>query len=700
MVHKIVKLIFLFILMIFIAIFAVNLKGNIETNMLKTILPESISQHIVPIANKSLSTVRIVFEAETFEELENLKSSFMDSVDKDFFEPITIDISKIGQLYLTSPTNFLSDKTRKMLKEDRFDEIYEQGLQSLYNPGEIQLSTLDKDPYLLFDDFINSIRNNISDTNFDKNYDTLSLKIKSNEGLSPDLANKKIAELMSFKSAYGNIYFSGTPVHSYVTSKNAAFDINLICLFSSIFILCLIYFYFRNIKLILPIVLSIIFGLLTGYVTTKLWFSNFQIITMVFSTALIGIGIDYSFHYIFAEKIDKDFIKNLALSLFTTIIPFGLMYITGIQLLCQIAVFTISGLIAIFLFVIIFYPCFDFPKPRNIIIPNFKLYRFVLYILIIVSLFGFFRLKFNDSLTSLYTPSKNLLHAEQLYNQVSGADNRNTQILVVKGDNLEDILVNEEKIIDCLNPKNYISLSKFIPSTQRQKENFELVNNLYVHNLYKYGEILTQKQIFELKNKEFSPVIFEVKAFPYLSELLLDDNTSLILVFDQGNIPNSINIKTDVEKFLKSYRIKLLKIFPVVLSILVGILSFLYGLKRGLQLIIPPAIGIFSAIGLSCLLGQELNLFSLIALFLVLGFTMDYSIFRVTNAKHVEDAVLVSCLTTSFSFLMLSFTGFKLLSAISLILFLGITISYLAFSLFKKDYMVESNHENNQEIKQ
>ena len=47
-----------------------------------------------------------------------------------------------------------------------------------------------------------------------------------------------------------------------------------------------------------------------GFVAVNLFFESFQLITMVFSTTLIGIGIDYSYHYFFAEKIDKTFIKN------------------------------------------------------------------------------------------------------------------------------------------------------------------------------------------------------------------------------------------------------------------------------------------------------------------------------------------------------------------------------------------------------
>ena len=49
--------------------------------------------------------------------------------------------------------------------------------------------------------------------------------------------------------------------------------------------------------------------------------------------------------------------------------------------------------------------------------------------------------------------------------------------------------------------------------------------------------------------------------------------------------------------------------------------------------------------------------------------------------RQRSDAVFMSALSTAFSFLLLSFTGFKLISSLALTLFLGITVSYL-LSLF------------------
>lgn len=693
MVHQIkfLKLIVLFAIMALFVFLSFTLKGNVETNLLKTILPSDIaaSTDIIPIANKSASVIKVVFEADSVQNLDKLRDNFIDSVDKNYFEINKPDVSNLLNQYLSHPANFLSDSARELLKNEKYDEVYARSLQALYNPTGIQLSAIDKDPYLFVDDFIlaNSKFYRTVSSSDDKYYDFLSVKIKSKEGLSPDLSNKKIAEIVQLQKSLTNssskIYLAGSPVHSYTTSTNSVVSINIICFLSTLLIAIMTYYYFRSIKVLIPIALSIIFGMLTGYVATKLWFDNFQIITMVFSTTLIGIGIDYSYHYCFSDKFDKRFIKNLSLSLLTTIVPFALLYLTGIELLKQIAVFTVFGLSAIYALVVFFYPCFDFPKPKQSIKFPQKIYKITLIILMLLSVAGCVRLHFNDSLTALYTPSKKLLNAEKLFNEVSGNFSQNTQFITIKGAAFEEILQREEKVCENLTQHKieYLALSKFIPSKSRQAENFALVKKLYVNNPDAYRGILSAGQIANLKKQTFSPVEFNINSYPYLSDFMLNPTTSLILVFTPDNISvdedfaHVVNLRSDIEKYMQKYREILFAIFPFVFLILV--LVVVYALKRNLKLLLPPVLGIFGAAGLTSFILGELNLFSLISLYLVLGFTMDYSIFRAGGSRHVEDAIFISALTTAFSFLMLSTTGFKLLESISLVLFFGILISYI-----------------------
>ena len=147
-----------------------------------------------------------------------------------------------------------------------------------------------------------------------------------------------------------------------------------------------------------------------------------------------------------------------------------------------------------------------------------------------------------------------------------------------------------------------------------------------------------------------------------------------------------INIKSDLENYMKNYRQKLIMLFPAVLIILFGFLSFIYNIKKASKVLMPPITGIIFALFINNLIFGEINLFGIITLFLILGFTMDYSIFRISGEEKIEDAILTSALTTSVSFLLLIFAGFKLLSTMAVILFFGILTSYITgYLIFRKE---------------
>ena len=168
-------------------------KGHIETNLLKTLLPDKVtnSADIVSIANKSSSIIKVVFESDTQDNLEELKQNFNNKINTEYFEINKPDVSKLLDKYLSQPANFLSEKTIKLLTEKKYDEIYSKSIENLYNPTGIQLTTLDKDPFLLLDDFILSNKKISNNTDYmnGKYYDFMTLKSKNNDALSPDLSN-------------------------------------------------------------------------------------------------------------------------------------------------------------------------------------------------------------------------------------------------------------------------------------------------------------------------------------------------------------------------------------------------------------------------------------------------------------------------------------------------------------------------------
>lgn len=684
---KIVKIVSLFFIIIcfFFIIFFKEVK--FETNLVKTILPSNIEnlEDILLISDKSSSVIKAVFEGG-----ETQKENFLQKLDPEIFEVNKIDFSKYVSEYKKSSNNFLSDDDKKLTENKKYNEIYNNALKELYNPLSFQILPFDKDPYFLLQNFL--IKNKLP-KNENNEQTTSEIIIKNQQGLSPELINKEIKKLICLQKELSTknekIYLSGTPVHSYYTSRNAIISINIISVLSLLLIFLITYFYFKNIKIILPIMLSICFGVLTGVCAVKLCFQNFQTVTLVFSTALIGLGIDYSYHYFFHLKRDKIFIKNLTFSLVTTIIPFLFFYFSGIELLKQIAVFSIAGLISIYFFVLVYYPFFNFPSSLKNIKINTKIIKLILILLLISGITGLFKLNFNDSLSAFYIPSKKLLEAENIYNEVKGIKNVSSQIIEISGKNMEEILQREEETAIKFKEQNieYIALSKFFPSAKKQRENYESVKKLYKNNLYKFKNILSIDQIKKLKQQKFT-----VLKAPYINEFMLNENTSLMFVFSSKEINiekdgvKIVNIKQNIENYLKEYRYKILKIFPLMLFSVLMLLCLFFGVKKGIQIFLPSFFGMFTALGLASLIMGEINLFTLISLFLVLGFTIDYAVFKSEAAENNDNSVLVSCVTTAFSFLLLSLTSFKLISSIAIILFSGIIVSYLCCTvMFKKD---------------
>ena len=125
---------------------------------------------------------------------------------------------------------------------------------------------------------------------------------------------------------------------------------------------------------------------------------------------------------------------------------------------------------------------------------------------------------------------------------------------------------------------------------------------------------------------------------------------------------------------------------PAVILLLFTVTAIIYKAKNAAKLITPSLVGILTSLGLTGLLFGEINFFCIISLYLILGFTMDYSIFRNSKEKNYEDSIFTAALTTSISFLLLSFTGFKLLCVMAIVLFFGIITSYITgYLIFRKN---------------
>ena len=688
-----------------------------ETNILKAVLTNSTTDTIlVDLSKRQSNKINVVFESEDYEKLDYAFKNFFEKLDKNAFYTDNTDVVPMLEAYKKYRSGLLSQHSANLIKTNQYETLKQEAYERLYNPMGLTLLPLDKDPFLLLTDYVVSFgsASGIQETEKDDKYYRLAqFNIKKELALSPTLLNERMKELAALKDAVSGedvkIYIAGAPVHTYYASSKSMTEINLICVLSSLFIIFLCKFYFNSFKILIPIGASLALAMYTGYLTTSVFFDSIHILTFVFASTLIGICVDYCLHYFAHNRDLKLIMPSLTQSLLTTVCAFFVLLLSNIELLKQISTYTITGLVTVYLTVVLFYPLLC--KNINLsYLREFKFralgikYRYLsVAAMVVIAAAGMFNLKFNDDIKDMYVPPKSLAMSEKLYAQLSQTD-FNLNFIITTAPDKQKLLEKEENTGALLREKNieYYALSRFVPSIKQQTENRKLVKKLYKNSLKPYASAFLPQKSIEALLKEQPPREFltlENSNFKMLKDFLYNDNTSVMVVngdintIKQALEPENdsitvINLKNDISQKVGSCRKVCLILFAPAILLLYVILAFIYRPVNAFKIILPSFLGAMFSIGLIGLSGKGLNLFHVLALFLIIGFTMDYSIFRFngSNSSNSKAAVLISCATSVFSFFLLSMTSFKLISSLGFILWVGLLSSYiLSLLLISKD---------------
>ena len=146
MVSMIKRIIFITISIIFF-LSAIIFTKPVETELMKAFIsPHSkFEENLLKLADISSKKINIIAEAQTLDELENLKSEFAGD-NQNFGEIIDI--------YKKYPANFLSENKKSLIKNKNYNQLEQEGLEGIYNPIGIYAAPINKDPYLLATDFV------------------------------------------------------------------------------------------------------------------------------------------------------------------------------------------------------------------------------------------------------------------------------------------------------------------------------------------------------------------------------------------------------------------------------------------------------------------------------------------------------------------------------------------------------------------
>ena len=705
-----------FIAVVFtMAVFVYLNPPKTETNILRAILSNSNTDEIlVTLSEKHSGRLNVIFEADEPEKISAAKNDFLEKLPSGTFKPdlaASGDFKQILNTYKDYHRNLLSPDTRNELAREDFEAVKLEGIERVYNPLSVNIIPLEKDPFYLFNDFLTSLSDgdNTGITEKDgKFYEILALNLYEKTALSPTLLNEQMKKVVEAKneieeaSPDTKIYLAGPPVHTYFASSKSMLEINIICILSTIFIILLCKLYFKSLKMLIPVSLSLALGFLSGYLVTSLVFKTIHILTFVFSTTLIGICIDYSLHYFAHENNLKSIFKSLTASMLTTVCAFLILLFSDIELLKQIAIYTATGLFSVYLFVVLFYPVLckkigceiqntaDISKLFSLKL-SLRQKRIFVCVIVFLSIIGFFRLNFNDDIRNMYKPSKPLIDSEKIYSDLTGGT-QSTKFIIADAPDTQSLLEKEEDLTRHIKQEDYIALSKFVPSIKQQKQNLKLRRILYKKELNNYASFLPVKYRERLLKENYPAEFLLPERLPAkISEnFLIKSNQSVtILKKSDKKLENKviaadgaifIDLQKDISQRVKTCRQNCLKLIIPIFAFLFLAMSLAFKPKNTVKIILPSILGGIFTLSLLGLFQVDVNLFHVLSLFLITGFSLDYSIFRFNSAKNTQRsraAVLMSCATTVFSFLLLAMTSFKLVSSLGFMLSCGLITSYI-----------------------
>ena len=530
-------------------------------------------------------------------------------------------------------------------------------------------------------------------------------------------------------------YFSGIPFHSYESSSGAQSEISVISTATLVLILFIFLYAFRS---PLPVIASIAailisLGMATG--TALLIFRDIHIITFVFGTTLIGTCVDYSVHFFVYWKgntalksgaeIRAHIIKNVTMSFISTQVCFVVFLFAPFPILKQFAIFCMAGLLSSYLSFFCIYPRFKVPpegKRKTVKIPgagkstipkavlwinNHKPVLLAAMIIVIAALLikNSSDIKIENNLSSLYTMSDSLLESEKRTSRALGYGSPGWYY-IVSGSTIDETLENEERLALRLeqeksrgNLEAYLSTSFFVPSIKTQKRNYSAMKALlplaasqFEHLGFSPKDAAHYAQSFEMEfaAAENYCLIGDAPSNAGISNLWIGkqdgsyyscvmpikprDETVFRSIAGEFDNVHFINKSKDIGRDMDTLTKTMLLLFAAAYIIVSVTIFLLYPRLDSVKICSVPFLLVLAALAVLAANSISIGFFSVAALVLVFGLSLDYIFFLTGKKSRTEKNFTLLGVTVSFLTTLLSFGALALSSFMPVHIF-GLTVS-------------------------
>ena len=141
-----------------------------------------------------------------------------------------------------------------------------------------------------------------------------------------------------------------------------------------------------------------------------------------------------------------------------------------------------------------------------------------------------------------------------------------------------------------------------------------------------------------------------------------------------------VDRKTEFSQLFSEYRVYLSYLLGLAVLLIAAIYLWRYRLPHGLVCLVPTLLSLAMGVAALGYSGHNLNLFSLLALVLVLGIGINYTLFF-TNPRGTPTtsmfAIFMAVVTTLLTFGMLVFSSTQAISSFGIVLSCGILTAFL-----------------------
>lgn len=657
-------------------------------------------------------------------------------------------IESIVSDYLKYPYAFISDQYRQQLKAGDTKSIFNYQFNLLNEVGSPWVAaTLETDKTLAMADFFNQqhlptpkfkqdngfLIATSEDSTGPQRYYVLVNFVSNDIGLDLNVAQsiaKNIATLKrdALSESTGVEYLAtGAAFFTASASSSAEQEMALFGAISILATLLLILIIFRSALSVLCTLFVVFVSMLYGYTALRLFFSEVNVLTLVFAVTLIGIAADYSFHALselrFAEVIKRNPLSNIHSSLLlgfaTTTAGYLILAFTPLALFKQIAVFTMAGLFGAVLCVLLVYPSLvtlltksspsipSFIKRLNQLqlkwlnlAVNFK-WQVVLLALLLA---GLTLLDNDNDPRHFYKASDELVTQQQTISQLLDA-RWDSSYLLVAGASEQQVLEKMELLLAPLEQLkinkdivNYSSISQWLPSIAAQKKTQQLISTAIKNGVFaQLSSVLGHPTLggafSDYKQLNFATWQRSKVASLFADQWLQIDNRYYSVIKLQG-IDNPTVLKNTIKDYndvvfvdkvesvtdqIGQFTGQLVFIYIFALSAAMVVFWLRYGLLNACIAVSRPLIAIAIALLLSAWFYDALTVFNYVAGILILALGLDYCVFYAEHGlcEKITLTTCVSALSSLFVFAILIVSSTPAVSQFGFTVFVGVVVVFI-----------------------